>query len=118
MVLSDTGWPLRRGEPEYTDDERFWDGERLYRQRLDLVRKGEARLLRSAVVVVEARMDCCPGLSGCGSKRIVGDAGRQRLQEAGFVRFRDAEGHLEVWDAEDGTVLALLVGEVTRPPIG
>ena len=118
MVLSDAGYPLRRGEPEYTDDGRFWDGERLYRQRHDSVRKGEARLLRSADVVVEARMDCCPGRSSCGSKRIVAEVGRRRLHEAGFVRFREPEGRLTIWDADDGRVLALLVGEVARPSIG
>ncbi len=118
MVLSDTGSPLRRGEPEYTEDGRFWDGERLYRQRQDSVRKGESRLLRSADVVIEARMDCCPGQPRCGSKRIVAEAGRRRLREAGFVRFHEPDGRLAIWDADDGTVLALLVGEVARPSIG
>ncbi|WP_432492904.1 hypothetical protein [Kineococcus gypseus] len=31
MVMDSGGSPLRCGEPEHTDDERFWDGRRLYR---------------------------------------------------------------------------------------
>ena len=83
--------------------------------RQDCARKGEARLLRSAGVVVAARMDCCPGQPACGSKRLIGEVGRRRLHEAGFVRFREPEGHLEIWDADDGTVLAAPFNLGLRP---
>ena len=108
---------MRAGMPDHTDDGGFWDGQRLFRQRMGSVRKGGAALLRSAGVV-EARMDCSPEIASCGSKRVVAEVGHRRLSEAGFVRFREPSGHLAVWDAEDGTVLALLVGEVTRPSFG
>lgn len=112
---SHVGEALRAGVPGFTDDGRFWDGSRLYVRHDERVRKGASTLLRSAAVVVEARMDCCPGEVVCGTQRIVAGTDLRVLREAGFVRFREAEGHVESWLSEDGTSLAMLVGQVTRP---
>ncbi|GAB3216282.1 hypothetical protein GCM10027586_07870 [Kineococcus gypseus] len=72
-------------------------------------------LLSSADVVVLNAMDCCPGTGRCDSKAIAGEKARRRLAAAGFVRFTEPHGTLQHWEAEDGTTLALLVGEVTHP---
>ncbi|NAZ76060.1 hypothetical protein GTQ99_11650 [Kineococcus sp. T13] len=115
MVLDHSGYPLRRGEPEYTDDDRFWDGTRLHHLICDDVAKRQGVLLSTADVVVLNSMGCCPGTGHCGSKVIASNRARRRLAAAGFVRFQEPEGTLQHWEADDGTTLALLVGEVTRP---
>lgn len=117
MVLSVLGAPLERGRADYTDDGRFWDGDLLYRPLGHKVGTGQAAALAAAVRAVELPMTCCPGEVDCSPKRPVPEAGLRRLQQAGYVRFRQPEGHLELWSAEDGTVLALLVGEVVRPTL-
>ena len=117
MPLTSMGEPLTAGVPDYTDDERFWDGHRFFQPVRRLVLKGEGRLLREATVVVNTLTDCCPGTDVCGSKRVLDQRSRTRLADAGFVRFRDEDGHLEVWRADDGATLALLVGEVSRPSL-
>lgn len=113
--LSHVGEALRPGRPEFTDDGRFWDGTRLYVQRDKRVRKGASTVLRAAAVLVEARMDCCPGEVRCGTTRLVGERDGAVIRSAGFVRFREPEGHLEAWESDDGTTLAMLAGHVTRP---
>ncbi|GAA0314632.1 hypothetical protein [Kineococcus aurantiacus] len=112
-----SGYPLQAGEPEYTDDDRFWDGTRLYRLLDDNVTKRQGVLLSAADVVVLNAMDCCPGTGRCSSKTIASEKARGRLVTAGFVRFAEPEGTLQHWRADDGTTLALLVGEVTRPAL-
>ena len=111
------GDPLLAGKPDYTDDQRFWDGTTLYRCTNANVRKRHGHLLGEADVVMLNPTDCCPGHPHCGSKTLVGTEARRRLTGFGVVRFRDREGHLQRWEAEDGTVLALLVGDVDRPPL-
>lgn len=117
MATAVDGYPLRPREPAYTQDERFWDGTRTYRLVDDDVAKRQGVLLSAAEVVVLAPTDCCPGPCPFGTKTILDEEARRRLATAGFVRFREPEGSLQRWEADDGTVLALLVGEVTRPAL-
>ena len=62
-------------------------------------------------------MDCCPGQTSCGSIRLLDAAARARLNRAGFVRFAEPGVHVEVWESEEGHLLALLAGEVTHPAL-
>jgi hypothetical protein len=117
VTLDGNGFALRPGEPEYTDDDRFWDGTRWYRLVDADVRKRQGVLLGEADVVVLNATDCCPGVGRCGSKRLADEKIRLRLATAGFVRFAERSGSLQRWHADDGTVLALLVGTVTRPAL-
>ncbi len=117
VVLDSSGYPLSPGQPGYTDDERFWDGFRLYRLVNADVRKRQGLLLSEADVVVLNAMDCCDDNEHCGSKRLADKTTRDRLAAAGFVRFAENSGCLQRWHADDGTVMALLVGQVTRPPL-
>lgn len=117
MAKTWLGEPLLPGDPDYTDDGGFWDGRALYRCTGDDVRKRHGRLLGEADGVVLNPMDCIPGNPHCGSKTLLGAPARRRLAEFDVVRFRDPEGHLQRWEAEDGTVLALLVGDVDRPAL-
>jgi hypothetical protein len=117
MTLDSTGFPLRHGKPEYTDDGRLWDGTRLYRVVDADVRKRQGVLLNEAEVVVLNATDCCEGVGSCGSKRLADEKARRRLAAAGFVRFAEQAGTLQRWHADDGTVLALLVGTVDRPAL-
>ena len=118
MVLDHSGCAVRCGDAEYTDDDRFWDGTRLHHLIHDDVAKRQGVLLSTADVVVLNSMGCCPGTGHCGSKVIASEKVRRRLAAAGFVRFQEPEGTLQHWEADDGTTLALLVGEVTRPFLG
>ncbi|GAB3272314.1 hypothetical protein GCM10027586_21170 [Kineococcus gypseus] len=109
------GYPLLAGQPEHTDDGRFWDGQRLYRLTHPDVRKRQARLLSEADVMVLNLLDCSPSSPHAGSKRRASPAEQRRILEAGLVRFAEPEGCLQRWQSQDGTVLALLIGEVRSP---
>ncbi|MEW1957502.1 hypothetical protein [Kineococcus sp. NPDC059986] len=110
-----SGHPLRPGEPEYTADDRLWDGTRLHRLVDDDVRKHQRRLLADAGVVVLNLLDCSPNSPRLGSKRLASDAERAHLVQVGVVRFVEEEGCLQRWESEDGMVLALLLGELRSP---
>lgn len=107
------GQPLQLGEPSWTDDGGFWDGERLHALVDGDVRHHQAALLAEADVVVEALDDCTPGSPEVGGVRALSAASRARLAAAGFVRL--ARGRVQSWRADDGTRLVLLTGPVTRP---
>ena len=107
------GHHLELGEPSWTDDGRFWDGERLHVLVDDDVSRHRAALLVEADVVVEALDDCTPGSPEVGGLRVLSAASRARLAGAGFVRL--ARGAVQSWRADDGTRLVLLTGPVTRP---
>ena len=109
------GHPLRADEPDYTEDDQFWDGARVYRLTHDDVRKRQSRLLNEADVMVFNLLDCSPGSPRLGSKHVASEAQRRQIVEAGTVRFVEPEGCLQRWESNDGTVLALLVGEVRSP---
>lgn len=111
-----SGYPLQPGEPEYTDDDRFWDGTRAYHLTSDRLWKRESDLLDAADVMVFNLLDCSPN-PRVGSKRVATDAERRKIVTAGLVRFVDDEGGLQRWESEDGTVLALLIGELRSPRI-
>jgi hypothetical protein len=51
VVLDGNGYPLRWGEPEYTDDDYFWDGDPLYRLVDAGVRRRQGVLTARGVVV-------------------------------------------------------------------
>lgn len=109
------GYPLKAGQPDYTDDHQFWDGTRLYRLTHDDVRKRQSRLLQEAEVIAFNLLDCTPNSPLPGSKHLATESQRHQLIDAGTVRFVEAEGCLQRWQSADGTVLALLVGEVRSP---
>ena len=109
------GHPLRAGEPDYTEDNQFWDGARVYRLTRDDVRKRQSQLLNEADVMVFNLLDCTPASPRLGSKHLVSDSQRRQIVEAGTVRFLEPDGCLQRWESSDGTVLALLVGEVRSP---
>ena len=111
-----SGYPLQPGEPEYTDDDRFWDGTRTYHLTSDRLWKREGDLLNAADVMVFNLLDCSPN-PRVGSKRVATDAERLKIVKAGLVRFVDNEGELQRWESEDGKVLALLIGELRSPRI-
>ncbi|WP_380171681.1 hypothetical protein ACFEMC_21405 [Kineococcus sp. DHX-1] len=117
-VLDWSGSPLVPGEPEYTEHDEFWDGTRTYRLTHQDVRKRQGRLLTEAGVMVQNLVDCTPGSPLPGSKRTLSPAEHHRIVEAGTVRFVEPEGCLQRWESHDGTVLALLVGEVRSPRLG
>ncbi|WP_432521021.1 hypothetical protein [Kineococcus sp. SYSU DK006] len=110
-----SGHPLQPGEPGYTDDDRFWDGTRLYRLIDDDVRKHQRRLLTDADVMVFNLLDCTPNSPRLGSERLATDSEQHQIVWAGMVRFVEEDGCLQRWESEDGTVLALLVGELRSP---
>lgn len=60
-------------------------------------------------------LDCTPKSPRPGSKHLVAEAQRRQIAEAGTVRFVEPEGCLQRWESSDGTVLALLVGEIRSP---
>ncbi|MEH3075096.1 MAG: hypothetical protein PGN11_00215 [Quadrisphaera sp.] len=116
VPLDHWGHPLELDEPEWTDDGRFWDGERLHTLLDDDVRKHQADLLAAADVVVECLDDCTPGNPHAGGKRVLPPEARRRLATAGFVRLAaDSRGEVQSWRADDGTRLVLLTGPVVRP---
>lgn len=110
-----SGFPLRPREPEYAADNRLWDGSRLYRLIDDDVRKHQSRLLTQAGMMVFNLLDCSPHSPRLGSKRLVTDAERAQLVQAGVVRFVEEEGRLQRWESDDGMVLTLLIGELRSP---
>ena len=97
-----SGCPLRPGEPEYTDDDRFWDGARLYQLIDDDVRKHHRRLLSEADVLVFNLLDCTPHSPRLGFKRLAGASEQRQIVEVGLVRFVEEEGCLQRWESEDG----------------
>lgn len=109
------GYPLKIGQPDYADDHQFWDGTRLYLLTHDDVRKRQSRLLQEAEVIAFNLLDCTPNSPLLGSKHLATQSQRRQLIDAGTVRFVEPEGCLQRWQSTDGTVLALLVGEVRSP---
>ncbi|PRY15796.1 hypothetical protein [Kineococcus rhizosphaerae] len=109
------GYSLKDGEPDYTPDDQFWDGTRVYSLTHDDVRKRQGRLLHEAEVMVLNLLDCTPHSPRLGSKHLLTQSQRRQIAEAGTVRFVEPEGCLQRWQSSDGTVLALLVGEVRSP---
>jgi hypothetical protein len=114
MVLEFYGGSLRAGRPAYTDDDRLWDGDRFYRLVDKRVVKRQSILLSRADVIL-INVPGCNCNRHCGTVSAAPEKTRQRLVSAGFVRFADGDGELQRWQADDGTVLALLVGEIIRP---
>ncbi|NYD24694.1 hypothetical protein [Kineococcus aurantiacus] len=109
------GYPLRAGEPDYTEDDQFWDGARVYQLTHGDVRKRQSRVLDEADVMVNNLLDCTPNSSRPGSKHLITESQRRRIIDAGTVRFVEPEGCLQRWESSDGAVLALLVGEIRSP---
>ena len=82
----------------------------------DRLWKRESDLLNAADVMVFNLLDCSPD-PRVGSERVATDAERRTIVRAGLVRFVDNEGGLQRWESDDGTVLALLIGELRSPRI-
>jgi len=110
-----SGHPLQPGKPEHTDDERFWDGTRLYQLIDGDVRKHQSQLLNHAGAMVFNLLDCTPNSPLLGSKRLATESEQHQITDAGLVRFVEDEGCLQRWESEDGVVLAVLVGELRSP---
>lgn len=117
--LDHWGDPLRLDEPGWTDDDRFWDGQRLYSLVDPKVSNHHGDLLATADVIVEALDNCLPGHPVSGGLRVLPPEARTKLAKAGFVRMaKDSRGEVQSWQAEDGTRLVLLTGPVVRPRLG
>lgn len=117
MALEFYGGNLEAGRPAYTDDDRLWDGRRFYRLVEKRIVKRQSVLLSKADVIM-INVPGCNCNRHCGTITVAPERTHRRLVSAGFVRFADEEGELQRWEADDGTVVALVVGEVTRPAMG
>lgn len=107
--------PIVAGAPCYTQDGRIWDGAVLYRPIADRWGGSEAALLRAVDVMVESTD--CGTVAGTyrGDLRVLPESQRRTIARAGFVRFADGGWRVEAWESEDGRLLGLLGGEVSRP---
>ena len=114
-MLDGGGYPLRAGEPDYTEDDQFWGGARVHHLTHDDVRKGQGCLLNEADVMVFDLMDCSPGSPRLGSEHLVSTFQRRQILDAGAIRSAELDECLQRWESSAGTVLALLVGEGRSP---